>query len=140
VSFQVNYLCTEALNGFAYLCHLLFQINIFFHLYTSCTVCCDLVVFCASSSHSSMSLPYFACGTSLSAVTLANSIEVDYARNWISCVTLVCKLCSTFTGNCDNTKSMWLNACAHSCIYVVGNSMASDNIFMIHLSTNVDNG
>jgi len=109
-------------------------------LYTSFTSYFNLFVLCVASSRSSMSLLYFLCSASLSTVTLTNSIVVNYACNWISCVTLVCKICSTFNGNCDNTKSIWLNACAHSCIYVVGNFMASIDIFIIWDFVDVDNG
>jgi hypothetical protein len=109
-------------------------------LYTSFTSYCSLVVLCMTSSHSSMSLLYSACSASLSAFTLANSIEVKFACNWISCVTLVCKLYNTFMGNCDNTKSIWLNSCMFSCIYVMGNSMAPTDIFMIQFFVDVGGG
>jgi hypothetical protein len=75
-------------------------------LYTSFTSSCSLSLFCVASSHSSMSLFYSMWSASFPIVTLKNSIEIDYVCNSISFVTLVCKLCSTFNGNCDNTKSI----------------------------------
>jgi hypothetical protein len=92
----------------------------------------------ATSCRSSMILLYSACSASLSATTLTNSIEFDYVCNWISYVTLVCKLCSMFNNNCDNTKSIWVNFCTCSCIYDVGNSIAHVDFFMIRCSIVVD--
>jgi hypothetical protein len=50
-------------------------------LYSSCIACCILVVFCTTSSHSSMTLLYSTCSALFSAFTLANSIDVDFMCN-----------------------------------------------------------
>jgi len=109
-------------------------------LYTSCTTCLNLSIFCVALSHSNMIFLYSICIIALSSVTLTNSVAVDSAWNWISCVALFYNLCSTFNSICDNTNSMWLNSCTLSYIYVIGNSIDLVDIFMIRCYVDVDDG